>query len=143
MPCPKTGLLPEDNHPKEFSVEEVDKLIIKAFLYDYCVTSTNHALSRGYLDGLEVMLSQAGHDSNLAMACGAVANANHGRKLDRPRLIARAEVAYQDLLGALAIAIEYPKFTETPEALMIVMLLGLYEVINSASYQLRIIANWT
>lgn len=74
------------------------------------------------------MLSQADHGSNLARACRAVANANHGRKLHRPRLIARAEASYQDLLGSLAIAIDYPEFTETPEALMIVMLLGLYEV---------------
>ncbi|OBT74023.1 hypothetical protein VF21_05986 [Pseudogymnoascus sp. 05NY08] len=127
--CPKTGVLPEDSHPKEFSQEEADKRIIQAFLYDYCVPSTNHTLSRGYLDGLESMLSQVGHYSSLAMACRAVANANHGRKLGRPRLIARAEEAYQELLGALRIAIECPDFTETPEALMIVMLLGLYEMI--------------
>lgn len=74
------------------------------------------------------MIRRAGYDSSLAIACRAVANANHGRKLGRPRLIARAEAAYQSLLGTLAIAIECPEFTETPEALMIVMLLGLYEV---------------
>ncbi|KFY44171.1 hypothetical protein V495_03599 [Pseudogymnoascus sp. VKM F-4514 (FW-929)] len=129
IPCPETGILPEDKHPKEFSQEEVDKWIIEAFLYDYCVTSTNRELSRGYLDGLEAMLSQAGHDSTLAMACRAVANANHGRKLDRPRLTAKAAVAYQDLLGSLAIAMQNPEFAETPEALMIAMLLGLYEMI--------------
>lgn len=126
--CPKTGVLPEDDPPKEFSQEEADKRVIQAFLYDYCITSTNHTLSRGYLDGLESMLSQAGHNSSLAMACRAVANANHGRKLCRPRLIARAEDTYQELLRALRIAIEYPDFAETPEALMIAMLLGLYEV---------------
>lgn len=126
--CPKTGIVPEDSHPKEFTEEEIDKWIVQAFLYDYCVPSTNHTLSRGYLDGLESMIGRAGYDSSLAIACRAVANANHGRKLGRPRLIARAEAAYQALLGSLAIAIECPEFTETPEALMVVMLLGLYEV---------------
>lgn len=126
--CPKTGIVPEDSHPKEFTEEEIDKWIVQAFLYDYCVPSTNHSLSRGYLDGLESMIGRAGYDSSLAIACRAVANANHGRKLGRPRLIARADAAYQALLGSLAIAIECPEFTETPEALMTVMLLGLYEV---------------
>ncbi|KFY75157.1 hypothetical protein V499_04856 [Pseudogymnoascus sp. VKM F-103] len=129
IPCPNTGVLPEDTHPREFSQEEADKRIIQAFLYEYCIASTNHTLSRGYLDGLESMLSHAGHYSSLAMACRAVANANHGRKLCRPRLIARAEEAYQELLGALRVAIECPDFPETPEALMIAMLLGLYEII--------------
>ncbi|KFY07949.1 hypothetical protein V492_06673 [Pseudogymnoascus sp. VKM F-4246] len=129
-----TGILPEDSHPKGFAEEEIEEWVIQAFLYDYCATSTNHTVSRGYLDGLESMLSRAGHDSDLAIACKAVANANHGQKLHRPRLIARAEKAYQGLLGSLTIAIVEPGFTETPEALMIVMLLGLYEMIIAGEF---------
>jgi hypothetical protein len=128
IPCPITGILPEDKQPKQFSVEEVDKFVLQAFFYDYCVTSTNHSLSRGYLDGLESMIRQLGPDSDLARACKAVAFANHGIKLDRPRLTGKGETIYQDLLGSLARSIENPAFADTSESVMIAMLLGLYEV---------------
>lgn len=128
MPCPNTGILPEDRRPKEFSEAEVEKFALQAFFYDYCITSTNHTISRGYLDGLESLMLQLGVDSDLARACKAVAYASHGIKLDRPRLIKEGEKVYQDLLGNLARSIEKPGFTDTTESLMIAMLLGLYEV---------------
>jgi hypothetical protein len=120
--------MPDDACPKEVTEEKVEEFALGGFFYDYPVISTNREISRGYLDGLEGMLQRLGLDSDLAKACKVVAFANHGRKLQRPRLITRASVLYHDLLGSLVKAIEDPVFSNSAEMLMIAMLLGLYEV---------------
>ena len=120
--------MPEDGLPVETSDEKVEEFALRAFLYDYCIVSTNRSLSRGYLNGLELMLHRLGWQSDLAKACKAVAFADHGIKLRRPGLVRKAEVSYHDLLGPLAKAIQNSAFVNTAESLMIAMLLGLYEV---------------
>ncbi|KAI9733836.1 MAG: hypothetical protein M1818_007103 [Claussenomyces sp. TS43310] len=125
-------MLPEDCQPKEVPEEKVEEFALRAFFYDYCVVSTNHSLSRGYLDGLELMLHHLGFQSDLAKACKVVAFADHGIKLRRPVLTRKAELLYHELLGSLARAIENPAFAHTAEPLMIAMLLGLYEMIMAS-----------
>ena len=124
-----TDILPEDSRPKEVSDEKIEEFALRAFFYDYCIVSVNQSLSRGYLDGLELMLHHLGMQSDLAKACKVVAFASHGIKLRRPILTRKAEIFYHDLLGSLARAIENPAFANTAESLMIAMLLGLYEVL--------------
>jgi hypothetical protein len=131
VPDPITNIIPEDITPKEVPPEQVEEFALGAFFHDYPTTSTNHQLSRGYLDGLESMLHQLGLQSDLSKACRVVAFANHGLKLRRPGLTKKAEVLYHDLLGSLARAIEKPAFANSAELLMIAMLLGLYEVFLS------------
>ena len=128
---PGTDILPEDGKPKEVSDEKFEEFALRAFFYDYCIVSMNHSISRGYLDGLELMLHHLGLQSDLAKACKVVAFASHGIKLRRPVLTRKAEIMYHDLLGSLARAIENPAFANTAESLIIVMLLGLYEVFLS------------
>jgi hypothetical protein len=120
--------MPDDVPAKEVPEEKVEEFALGAFFYDYPIVSTNREISRGYLDGLEGMLHNLGLQSDLAKACKVVGFANHGIKLRRPRLVNKAEVMYQDLLGSLARAIEDPRFANGSESLMIAMLLGLYEV---------------
>lgn len=127
---PGTDIVPEDSLPQEVSDEEVEEFALRAFFYDYCIVSMNHSLSRGYLDGLELMLHHLGWQSDLAKACKVVALANHGIKLHRPGLAQKAEISYHNLLGSLAKAIKNPAFVNTAESLMIAMLLGLYEVFS-------------
>ena len=127
---PGTDILPEDGQPQELSNEKVEEFALRAFFYDYCIVSMNPYLSRGYLDGLELMLHQLGWESDLAKACKAVAFASHGSKLRRPVLKQKAEMLYHNLLGSLAKAIEDSAFATTAELLMIAMLLGLYEVFS-------------
>jgi hypothetical protein len=129
VPDPITNIIPEDICPKEVPPEQAEEFALGAFFYDYPTVSTNHHLSRGYLDGLELMLHQLGLQSDLAQACRVVAFANHGIKLCRPGLTRKAEILYHDLLGSLARAIEEPAFANSAELLMIAMLLGLYEVL--------------
>ena len=125
---PGTDILPEDGQPKEVSDEKVEEFSLRAFFYDYCIVSMNRSLSRGYLDGLELMLHHLGWHSDLAKACKVVAFANHGINLCRPVLTRKAEILYHDLLGSLAKAIQNPGVANNAESLMIAMLLGLYEV---------------
>ena len=135
---PGTDVLPEDSRPQEVSDEEVDEFALRAFFYDYCIVSMNHSLSRGYLDGLELMLQRTGWRCDLAKACKVVAFANHGIKLRRPGLTRKAEVLYHDLLGSLGKAIRNPALANTAESLMIAMLMGLYEVFLSQDWQPQI-----
>lgn len=128
---PDTDILPEDGQPQEVSDEKVEEFALRAFFHDYCIVSYNQSLSRGYLDGLELMLHHLGRQSDLAKACKVVALANHGIKLHRPGLTRKAETLYHDLLGSMLKSIENTAFANTAEALMIAMLLGLYEVLLS------------
>lgn len=128
---PGTDLVPEDGLPEETSDEKVEEFALRAFLYDYCIVSTNQSLSRGYLNGLELMLNRLGWQSDVAKACKAVAFADHGIKLRRPGLARKAELSYYDLLGSLTKAIHDSAFVNTAESLTIAMLLGLYEVPSS------------
>ena len=120
--------MPEDVQPREVSDEKVEEFALRAFFYDYCIISTNHSISRGYLDGLESMLNCMDSQSVAAKACKTVAFASHGIKLCRPGLTRKAEMLYNDLLAALAKSILDPTFINSMESLTIVTLLGLYEV---------------
>ena len=128
VPAPGTDILPEDSKPPEVSDEKVEDFALRAFFYDYCIISVNQNLSRGYLNGLEVLLHGLGWQSDLAKACKVVAFANHGIKLCRPILTHKAEVLYQDLLGFLGKGLANTAFATTAESLVIATLLGLYEV---------------
>ncbi|KAF7595246.1 hypothetical protein BBP40_006746 [Aspergillus hancockii] len=127
---PETGILPDDAPPKEVSEDIVEESALRAFLYDYCVVSTNNSLSRGFLHGLEGMVRSQGLCSDFAKACKVVAFRSHGIKPHRPFLTRKVEMLYQELLGSLAQNIETCTLSvKTPELLPIVMLLGLYEMV--------------
>ena len=127
---PGTDIVPEDSLPQEVSDDKDEEFALRAFFYDYCIISNNRSLSRGYLDGLELMLHHLGWQSDLAKACKVVAFSNQSIKLHRPALARKAEISYHNLLGSLAKAIKKPAFVNTAESLMIAMLLGLYEVFS-------------
>ena len=123
-----TDILLKDGQSQEVSEHEFDEFALRAFFDNYCISSTNHALSRGYLGGLERMLHHLGWRSNLAKACKVVAFAHHGVMLHRPGLTRKAEMLYHELLGDLAKAIESSTHAHTAETMTIALLLGLYEV---------------
>lgn len=119
----------EEDVPKEVSDEESDRLALRAFFYDYCVVTTNPLLSRGFLGGLERFLHRIGMESNLARACRLVAFANHGITLKRPTLSRRADTLYPELVATLAALIQKSAGSNVEEeAVLVAMLLGLYEV---------------
>jgi len=128
LPVPGTGVLPEEILPAEVSEAESDQLALKAFFYDYCIISTNQNLSRGFLSGLERMVYRLGPTSDLARACQAIGFGSHGKPLNRPRLVDKADRIYQELLGSLAKAIDSPNLSDTTEARLVAQLLGIYQV---------------
>ncbi|RDW57449.1 hypothetical protein BP6252_13787 [Coleophoma cylindrospora] len=128
-PIPGTDVLSEDILPAEISQAQSNELALRAFFYDYCIVSTNPNLSRGFLSGLEMMAHRLGPQSDLAKACQAVAFGSHGKPLNRPQLVAKAEMFHQELLGSLAEAIENPASANATEAKLVAMLLGLYQII--------------
>jgi hypothetical protein len=125
---PDTVNIVENAPSLSISDEKVHALTLRAFLYEYCIQSTDHSLSRGFLDGLEPMLHQLGPASDLAKACRTVSFASHGIKLRRESLYSQAESSYCELLGSLAETLKVPRAAKTGETVMIAILLGLYEV---------------
>ena len=130
-----TDILPKDGQSQEVSEDKSDEFALRAFFDNYCISSMNHALSRGYLGGLERMLHRSGRRSDLAKACKVVAFAHHGIMLHRPGLTRKAEILYHELLGTLAKAIENSTHAHTAETMTIALLLGLYEVCLSLGHQ--------
>lgn len=129
----KDERLPADGSPKEVLDGEVDTRSIQAFLHDFCIVPLSLQASRGYVAGLEPMLLHLGLDSDLSNACRAVSFASPGIKLRRPVLTQTAGRLYHKLLGSLAKAVVDPVLANTPESLMMAMLLGLYEVSTTLS----------
>lgn len=125
---PETNIIPEDDIPIEISLDKVEEYALRAFFYDYCITTTNQLLSRGFLSGLESLLRQLGPNSDLSRACRIVSFASHGNKLRRPHLLRKAQELSNDLLSSLARRIELPGSSNDTESLLVTMLLGLYEV---------------
>lgn len=133
---PGTSILANDDSPIEVPDQAVDEFALQAFVYDFCVSSSNKALSRGFLGRLEPRLHRLGWKSNLAKACGLVAFAKHGISLNRPHLTLRAEKLYQDLVASLAVDIQHPPATlaNKEDKVLVALLLGLYEVRHFCLY---------
>jgi hypothetical protein len=74
------------------------------------------------------MAHRLGPKSDLVKACQAVSYATHGKPLNRPQLVNKGKMLYQELLGSLATAIENPASADSTESKWVAMLLGLFEV---------------
>lgn len=109
---------------------EIEGRALGAFFSDYCLTPQNRLLSRGYLEGLETLISHPKPTPNLLAATKVVALANIGTRCDRPVLLEKARVMYSDMLHSLQMMISQTTPSNTAELLMISVLLGLYEVNN-------------
>ncbi|RAK99901.1 putative C6 transcription factor [Aspergillus ibericus CBS 121593] len=130
VPAPGTNFLPDDASPMEETDDGIEELALRAFFHDYCVTSTNHTISRGFLNGLEPMVLRCGLWSDYAKACKAVAFASHGIKLHRPSLLRKAQTLYDELISSLARVMSLVNSSLlSAEVPTVVMLLGLYEMI--------------
>lgn len=128
LSIPGTNVLPEDAIPVERTQEESDWLSFRAFLYDFCIVSTNSNLSRGYLSDIEVLVRRLGPASDLVKACQVVSFGCHGKTLRRPNLVRKAERFYQEILGSFAKTMDDPNLVNATESRLVAMLLGLYQV---------------
>lgn len=128
-PVPGTGFLPADILPVEISEAESNERSLRAFFYDYCIISSNPNLSRSYLSGLELMAYSRGSKSDLVRACQAVSFGTHGKPLNRPKLVEKASIFYQELLGSLAKALDSSAPVTAGETKFIIALLGIHQVL--------------
>jgi hypothetical protein len=104
-----------------------------AFFNDYCIVSSNRDLSRGYLHGLQPMITKAGPSSELLQACTIIALTSLGKKLGNAVFVNRAKGLYSLLLQSFRLSISNEAIFTTVESLFTAALLGLYEVSSHLS----------
>ncbi|KIW46773.1 uncharacterized protein PV06_02411 [Exophiala oligosperma] len=115
----------------QYDEEQIDKHALQTFFVDYCVSSADRSLSRGYLDGLQTLLFHAGPQSEVSQAAKIVALANLGKKSNSPSLLERTRLLYSRLLHSFQRTISNPSTSSTIESFMTAVLLGLYEMISA------------
>lgn len=102
------------------------------FLDQYVVCSRDTRLSRGFLDGLPSLLDKTHPSSNIVQAVQIVVWATVGNRLDRPDLLENARKQYVSILNSFQTLLQYCQLGEPlVEALVIAILLGLYEIVSS------------
>jgi hypothetical protein len=129
IPLPGTSILPRDDIPPETSQDESNILGLRCFFFDYHMPSANKNLSRSCFSSLEARVHRLGPKSDLVKACLTVSFASHGKPLNRPRFVRKAQQFHQELLGSLARSISCQLAVSTTTDLkLIALLMGLYQV---------------
>lgn len=98
------------------------------FFKDFCIEARDRTVSRGYFDGLELLIAHTGPSSDLANAARAVVQAAVGNKVNRIDLVTAARQQYGRLLLSFQQTLSSADKAHTIETLMTAALLGLYEV---------------
>lgn len=126
---PGTREWANDELPKEVADSDIDDFAIRSFFYEFCISPANPAISHGFLSCLEKRVRQTRGRSPLTKACELVAYASHAIKLNRPKLLAKAEELNHELVSLLAIDIQSAASSKRKEeAILVAALLGIYEV---------------
>lgn len=107
--------------------------VVGMFLDQYVVRTTDPRISRGFLDGLPSLLANAEPSSDLVQAVEIVAWASLGNRFSWPGLLVKAKKQYITLLQSFQVLLlSCQLHSPTVEALVIAILLGLYEIVSSA-----------
>lgn len=106
----------------------MEGLAFQTFISDYCIPSSNRTVSRGYLNGLESLIEEAGPGSSLAKSCRIISLANLGKKIASPILLQKAETLYFEFIPSFRWIISNESKATTIYSLITAVLLGLYEV---------------
>ena len=107
---------------------EIESLAFQTFIADYCISSSNRTVSRGYLNGLESLIEKAGPASSITQSCRIISLANLGKKSASPMLLQKAETLYLGFLPSFRLTISNEGKSTTIQSLITAVLLGLYEV---------------
>lgn len=107
---------------------EIESSAFQTFISDYCISSSNLTISRGYLNGLKSLIEKAEPRSIIAKSCKIISLANLGKKAANPMLLLRAETLYFDLLPSFRWTISNEHTSTTLHSFITAVLLGLYEV---------------
>jgi len=109
-----------------FESDQIEEIAFRTFITDYCVSSTNPTVSRGYLNSLENLIEKAGPASDIAQSCNIIALANLGKKRASHNLMKKAQMLYLGFLPSFRLTIANE--VTSVESLITAVLLGLYEV---------------
>ncbi|EED14960.1 conserved hypothetical protein [Talaromyces stipitatus ATCC 10500] len=106
---------------------------VRFFLDQYVVRTTDTRISRGFLHGLPSLLANAEPYTDLVQAVEIVAWASLGNQFSWPDLLVKARKQYITLLQSFQVLLlSCQLHSPTVEALVIVILLGMYEIVSSA-----------
>lgn len=131
------------NVPVQFPSTSINEISITEdavgfFVDQYVVCSTDPRVSRGFLDGLPSLLTNAHSSSDLVQAVEIVAWTSLGNQLDRSDLLVTARRQYVSLLRSFQVLLQSCQLlAPTVEALVIAILLGLYEIVSSGEILLE------
>jgi hypothetical protein len=109
-------------------VAQLERIAIATFFDDYAVVSADHTVSRGFLDGLKLLIQNAGESSDITQAMRIVALAGAANRTGHMSLLHRSRLIYGQLLGSLHRTFPGLLKHSTMESLMTIALLGIYEV---------------
>jgi hypothetical protein len=98
------------------------------FLDDYCLASQSSDLVGSILQDFRPVLVAADSSSDLARAANIVALASMGKKSGRLSLVDKARLLYTQFLELLQEKLAYGSISRTPESLLVIVLLGIFEV---------------
>lgn len=73
---------------------EIESLAVQIFISDYCISSSDRAISRGYLNGLESLIEKARLGLNIAKSYKIISLANLGKKAASPMLLQNSTLTY-------------------------------------------------
>lgn len=106
---------------------------VRLFLDQYVIHTIDPRISRGFLDGLPSLLAKAEPSSDLVHAVEIVAWASLGNRFSWHDLLLKARKQYISLLQSFQVLLlSCQVHSPTVEALVIAILLGLYEIVSSA-----------
>lgn len=125
---PETSLSPQDLVRSSFNDEKIENMAVEMFIDEFCVESFDRSLSRGFLDGLNTLITIAGPDSDVSQAAKIVGLANMGIKIGRRSLLDRSKCIHGAVLSSFRDTLSSSTTANTCEALVTAVLLGLYEV---------------
>ena len=99
-----------------------------AFLDDYCAAPQSSDLVGSLLHDFKMIIVAADPSSDLARAANITALASIGKKSNRSSLVNTAKVLYTQFLEALQTSLAQGSMSRTPESLLVIVLLGMFEV---------------
>lgn len=110
------------------SDKEFEERAVESFFKDFVEVSSDRAISRGFLDGLELLVQYAGPHSDIARAVRITAISRVAIQMGRLDILKKSRLAYGELLLSFQSAIADPLRGNSMQSLMTAALLGIYEV---------------
>lgn len=128
MPPTTTCISPPYWISPEISDNRLEEQALDLFLAEFVVESRDREQSRGFLDGMQSLLTRVNPDSSLASAAKAVLLASVGNRTGRKTLVDHAQREYGRLLHKFTHSLSGGAEVVSIETVYTAVLLGLYEV---------------